>query len=213
MRANHSVSNVRPHYVKECGADKTVLDDERVEIRAHIRKNGTHYVFFLTRIRSVHRHNRFVARIDRSQTALVSQRQDELLEESVTRRGLEFLERLLAQRLDPDANIGSNEMHQTESRQQLKLVNHESRVREDEVHLREREGGLEDGVDAEQHAVAWRGVGNLEIRAKLETIVDHRAETEANCTNSKENRTVAALSLTDLLLLLEAPILIAYRQR
>lgn len=52
-------------------------------------------------------------------------------------------------------------------------------VHEDEIHLHEGEDHLQQRVDAFQDLMAWRSQGDFEEAAKLESNVDHRAQTES----------------------------------
>ena len=53
---------------------------------------------------------------------------------------------LLSKSSDPNANVGTNEVHQAKTSYELKLGNHKARIGEDEIHLCKCKRRLENGI-------------------------------------------------------------------
>ena len=59
-----------------------------------------------------------------------------------------YVKSLLAKNTNPNAHIGAHEMHQAKTSNQLELIDHQTRVCKDEIHLRKSKCCLQNGIYA-----------------------------------------------------------------
>lgn len=59
-----------------------------------------------------------------------------------------YLQSFFAKSSNPDTDVGRDQMHQTDTCDQFEFVNHQSRISEDKIHLRESECRLENRIQS-----------------------------------------------------------------